>query len=213
MRDSDDHGDRGHHHPQADTLKMRLIFDCGGVLTARSRHRTLLDALAGDAKSRMRLERFMHSTWLTDCATGLHGTEDLIAQLAEVATRDNAAVRSALLASAVVDPGCLYILGKLAKCHELYLVSDSLPPYSDYVEAHLTPLFARLFLSDRVGLRKADGLFQYAEDAVPEFFAHAAYVDDNAANLAYPSERGATVFRVDSSTEFRELVQRQSWMD
>lgn len=191
---------------------MRLILDYGGVLTARPRHVALFDALTENATARARLEHFARSTWFAECAIGLHRTRDLIAELAKVAALDSARVQRVLMASTAIDPDCLCLVAKLAKRHELYLISDSLPPYSDYIEAHLADFFVKLFLSDRVGLRKTNGLFEHAERAHPDLFARAVYIDDNEANLAYPFEHGATVLCVSSSTAFREMVRQQHWL-
>ena len=71
------------------------------------------------------------------------------------------------------------------------MISDSLPPYSEYLVREFDSVLDGLFLSDQMGARKSGQLFTLVEKVCPGLFVNSVYIDDREKNLISAESRGS----------------------
>lgn len=174
------------------TIKS-IIFDYGGVFTNGSRADFLSKKLGKTPQEQTAIRQFLNSEYIKQAARGGVDTGEIIARLHSLV--DHARSESicyALAEACTANAQMLQLVKKLRRRYQVYLISDSLPPYSDYINLHYSSLFEQIFMSDRIGLRKAEGLFQQAKNSCHYLYDQAIYIDDREKNFALLEDEGIT---------------------
>ena len=183
---------------QATTVFGRVIFDYGGVLSRHRRAEYLCQTLATNEREQRNLRRYLKSHRVKDCSIGQTRIETLVGDIRRRApSRNNEAIYRALEAASEADEGAVEALARVSMRADVYIISNSLPPYTRTIRSELGGLCKAIFCSDEVGLRKPEGLAQYAAARVDNLFGKGAvYFDDDPANLMFPAACGAEVVLV-----------------
>lgn len=170
-----------------------ILFDYGGVFTCGSRAVGVSKKLASNDEEAIALGNFFRSNFVRQCARGEHKKESLIDGIRKVLpTLLPIEIQEALTESCIADKNMLGLVRNLKAHYRIYLISDSLPPYSDFISSHYSDYFDGLFMSDDFGVRKSEGLYQEAEKKIPDLYEASIYVDDRKKNLIALSEKKGT---------------------
>lgn len=170
-----------------------IIFDYGGVFTNGSRTALVSKALGKTSQEQATIRQFFSSNFVKQAARGEWTTSELIAHLQSyIEHARSELICQALGQACAADAQMLRLVERLKRRYQVYLISDSLPPYSDFINLHYSPLFEQLFLSDRIGVRKSEGLFQQAQRACAHLYEQTIYIDDREKNLKLLEDKGVT---------------------
>lgn len=170
-----------------------ILFDYGGVFTCGSRAAYVSKKLAGNDEEAIVLANFFRSKFVQQCARGEHKKESLIDGIRKVIpTLPPIEIQEALTQSCIADKNMLGLVRNLKNHYRVYLISDSLPPYSDFISSQYSDYFDGLFMSDDFGVRKSEGLYQEAEKKIPDLYEASIYIDDRKKNLIALSEKKGT---------------------
>lgn len=170
-----------------------ILFDYGGVFTCGSRAAYVSKKLASNHEDATALGNFFRSNFVRQCARGEHKTESLINEIRKVIPRlSPIEIQEALAESCIADKNMLGLVRNLKAHYRIYLLSDSLPPYSDFISSQYSDYFDGLFMSDAFGARKSEGLYQEAEKQIPDLYKASIYIDDRKKNLISLSEKEGT---------------------
>ena len=168
-----------------------ILFDYGGVFTNGSRAVSVSTRLARTKEEQSALADFFRSEFVRQCARGEHDSLTLIDGINKVVSAlSPSEIFKALAESCVADNNMLKLVRALKSRYDIYLLSDSLPPYTEFIATHYRGYFDVLFMSDTFGRRKSEGLYQYAKKQIPELYESTIYIDDRKKNLAALSEKG-----------------------
>lgn len=171
---------------------QKLIFDYGGVFTKGSRAKYVAKALAPTPEQQEEIRQFLGSEFIKQAAEGKWTTPQVLERLQDMLDDADTDKISRVLAQACKpDAQMLHLLHSLKARYPVFLISDSLPPYSEYINEKFAHVFDGLFLSDRLGERKSGQLYDRAEGLHPGLFTRSVYIDDRAANLPGAVSRGA----------------------
>lgn len=170
----------------------KIIFDYGGVFTQGSRAAYVAQALGATAEQQASLRAFLASGFIKQAAKGEWSAEQVVDRICELLHGTGPEqVLLALDEACRPDPQMLQLLERLKARYPVFLISDSLPPYSAYINKNLGHLFNGLFLSDQLGERKSGQLYERAQTLQPGLFEGSVYIDDRAANLPPAQALGA----------------------
>lgn len=170
----------------------KIIFDYGGVFTNGSRAAFVARELSATEEQRQEVLKFLGSDFIKEAAEGKHSGVELLERLqALLGGMDSARIRATFARACEPDPQLLQLVQSLRQRYPIFLVSDSLPFYTDYIRENLTDVFEGIFMSDQLGVRKSGGLFERTEAMSPGLFARSVYIDDRKANLAAAVSLGA----------------------
>ncbi|KAF3977160.1 MAG: hypothetical protein HFP77_08395 [Methylococcales symbiont of Iophon sp. n. MRB-2018] len=81
----------------------------------------------------------------------------------------------------------LEILDRLLINSNLYIVSDSLPHFSGYIDSEFRSMFVASYFSDRLGTRKSEILFDFIKIKNSGMFKKSVYIDDKEVNFKSPA--------------------------
>lgn len=170
----------------------KIIFDYGGVLTKGSRSAFVTDSLGDSREQQKALLEFFKSDFIMQAAEGKHSSDEVLIRLQLILGEDSVSrIQNILTSACKPDSQLLHLLKQLKVSYRVYVISDSLPPYSEYLLKELTHIVDGLFLSDQLGSRKSGHLFTLAETVCPNLFVNSVYIDDREINLGTPKARGA----------------------
>ena len=170
-----------------------ILFDYGGVFTCGSRSAYVSKKLASNDEEAIALDYFFRSKFVQQCARGEHKKESLIDEIRKVVPiLSTTEIQEALTESCIADKNMLSLARNLKAHYRVYLISDSLPPYTDFISSQYSDYFDGLFMSDSFGVRKSEGLYQEAEKKIPDLYEASIYIDDRKKNLIALSEKKGT---------------------
>lgn len=180
---------------------MNIIFDYGGVFTRKRRFEIFIETCP--LESIPCVKRIKQSGLLLKAATGAVDKREFLEWFVDCGVGTEEVIWKYFKEVCLPQISILKIVAELRnKNHNIYIISDSLPPYSEYIKSELDRFVDRIFLSDEWGMRKEDGLFYKILGIYPEIFKDAIYIDDNKKNIkklyeAEESVRGVHYVSVD----------------
>lgn len=178
-----------------------IIFDYGGVFTRGSRADFVVRSLGTSRDKRSVLRAFFDSDFIRQAAEGKWSTDQVVRRLQRhVGHADITQIRDVLTQACKPNTRLLKILYQLKERYSVFIISDSLPPYSEYLVREFDCLLDGLFLSDQMGARKSGPLFTLVETVSPGLFVNSVYIDDREKNLI-SAERLGSVGLLFKSTE------------
>jgi FMN phosphatase YigB (HAD superfamily) len=170
----------------------KIIFDYGGVFTKGSRADSVMRSLGRSKEKHLALQKFFESNFTRQAAEGKWSTNQFVSRLqAHLGEEDPNRVHDVLTQACEPDTQLLGVLSQLKGRYRIFILSDSLPPYSEYLVREFTHIVDALFLSDQMGARKSGQLYNLAETAFPGLFINSVYIDDREPNLLPAKSRGA----------------------
>lgn len=170
----------------------RIIFDYGGVFTKGSRAKFVACSLGSTSEQRSALLEFFETDFIRQAAEGKYSTMQLVSRLQTILGDINASTIQYVLEQACEpDKQLLSVLNQLKARYRVFVISDSLPPYSEFLMREFAHTVDGLFMSDQLGARKAGQLYALAEMAYPGLFTNSIYIDDRELNLPAATSRGA----------------------
>lgn len=175
----------------------KIIFDYGGVFTVGSRAEIIAKILSKDKAGQTQIKKFFSSDFIRQAATGKYSDKQIILELQQLiidSLDKNATgkvIDTAFAQACHPQAEIIQLLKQLQGNYHLYLLSDSIAPYSNYILNNLSSYFIDIFLSDKMGLRKSNGLYELAKIACPDLFVNAVYIDDRPNNVAIATNYGA----------------------
>ncbi len=173
----------------------KVILDYGGVICKESRVSKIANTLGLFTSEKSLFESYMKSEMIKSCAIGRVEINEVYVELHKILPRlEISDFKSAFYEASRPKDFVIDFLKMFAKSHKLFLVSNSLPPFSDYIENNLQFLFEKTYLSDREGFRKPDDMYIHILSLDQDFFNTAILVDDQELNLMVPRELGADTF-------------------
>lgn len=169
-----------------------IIFDYGGVFTSASRADFVVRSLGTTRDKRWLLHEFFNSEFIRQAAEGKWSTNQIVSRLQRcLGHADTIEIRDVLIKACKPDSRLLKILNQLKERYRVFIISDSLPPYSEYVAREFDCILDGLFLSDQMGSRKSGRLFTLVEKVNPGLFINSVYIDDREQNLVSAQRRGS----------------------
>ncbi|MDX2372790.1 hypothetical protein NJD71_01460 [Psychrobacter sp. PP-21] len=170
----------------------KIIFDYGGVISYGSRTDALAGILKLDQIQREALEKRLKHPDIKKAAVGAYNKEFVSTEIAKVLTdiTYNDICYAIYLASQP-ESKMIDLVIKIKEDYEIYLVSNSIPEYSEYILDHCNHLFDGIYLSDKYHARKPTDLFEKIISIDESFFSNSIYIDDVRANLHLPQTYGA----------------------
>lgn len=187
----------------------KVIFDYGGVFTKHSRATFVARSLGDTSEHQSAILDFFRSNFIKHAAEGKYSTEEIISHLQEILGDVSAStIQDVLSQSCEPDTEILSVLSQLKVRYRIFVISDSLPPYTAYVTQNLAHIVDDFFMSDQLGARKSGQLFELAETVHPGIFVNSVYIDDRESNLAEASRRGAAVLPFKSTKTLVEDLHR-----
>ena len=170
----------------------KIIFDYGGVFTSGSRADFVVRSLGTSKDQRSVLRAFFESNFIKEAAEGKWSTNQVTSRLQlHLRHTDIAQIRDVLAQACKPDTRLLKILNQLKERYRVFMISDSLPPYSEYLVREFDSVLDGLFLSDQMGARKSGQLFTLVEKVCPGLFVNSVYIDDREKNLISAESRGS----------------------
>lgn len=170
----------------------KIICDYGGVFTTRSRTTFIASALAKSLEQRTIILDFFESDFIKRAAIGKKTTAQIVSCLQNLLENtEDTRIRDALWQACEPDLQMMAILRRLVTRYSVFVMSDSLPPFTACVTKLLGQYVDGFFLSDQLGARKSDGLFALAELLHPALFKDSVFIDDREVNLVEARRRGA----------------------
>ena len=170
----------------------KIIFDYGGVFTSGSRADFVVRSLGTSKDQRSVLRAFFESNFIKEAAEGKWSTNQVASRLQRhLRHTDIAQIRDVLAQACKPDTRLLKILNQLKERYRVFMISDSLPPYSEYLVREFDSVLDGLFLSDQMGARKSGQLFTLVEKVCPGLFVNSVYIDDREKNLISAESRGS----------------------
>lgn len=183
----------------------KIIFDYGGVFTNGSRADFVVRSLGTSKDKRSALQGLFKSNFIRQAAEGRWTTNQIVSHLQRrLGHEDAIKIRDTLTQACKPDLRLLKIIRQLKERYRIFIISDSLPPYSEYVVREFDSIIDDFFLSDQMGTRKSGRLFALVEAENPGLFANSVYIDDREQNLV-PAKRLGSIGLLFKSTE--ELVE------
>ncbi len=187
----------------------KIIFDYGGVFTKHSRSSFVARSLGATSEHQTALLNFFRSEFIRHAAEGKYSTKQIISRLQDLLGDVSAStIQDVLSQSCEPDIEFLSVLNQLKVRYRVFVISDSLPPYSTYVTQNLAHTIDDFFMSDQLGSRKSGQLFALTESVHPGLFVNSVYIDDRESNLAEARRRGAAVLLFKSTKALVEDLHR-----
>jgi FMN phosphatase YigB (HAD superfamily) len=183
----------------------KIIFDYGGVISQGSRKEKIINSISKEFSIHTHdLEKIMSEELMIEVALG----EMPISALYNKFKKLNVKITELFLESLFYNASKPQLeqkklIEELSKTSNLYLISDSIPPFTKYIRDNFSNLFQEMFFSDEVGVRKINGLFQYVEQKHLSFFNNSIYIDDHKKYLIYPQSKGSTTILF---TNYEKLI-------
>jgi len=164
--------------------RWNVIFDYGGVISNGSRKDIVIDTLCTNVDQRNILNDFFSSEFIKEAARGKHSKSEINKKIALLLNDANEMkINQAFIESCKPNESMLLTLNMLLGTSNLYIVSDSLPHFSDYIENNFHSMFVKCYFSDRLGTRKSEMLFDMIKETDPKIFEKSVYIDDNELNF------------------------------
>ena len=188
--------------------KWNVIFDYGGVISNGSRKNAVIDTLCSNENQRNIMNNFFSSEFVKDAARGKHDKYEINKRIALLLDGKNESeINQAFTDSCKANEKILVILGNLLGISNLYIVSDSLPHFSDYIESNFHSIFVESYFSDRLGTRKSEMLFDIIKAKNPNMFKKSMYIDDKELPLKSPVLSNVLTIKYESPSQLnKELV-------
>lgn len=187
----------------------KIIFDYGGVFTKGSRATFVASSLGSSSEQRSALLEFFGSDFIRQAAEGKWSTTQIISRLQALLGDVNASrIQDVLTQACEPDIQLISVLNQLKARYRVFVISDSLPPYSEYVTQEFAQTVDGLFMSDQLGARKSGQLYTRAEIAYPGLFTNSVYIDDRELNLPAARSRGAVGLLFTSTEDLVEDLHR-----
>ena len=170
----------------------KIIFDYGGVITKGSRTNFVASSLSTSSEQRSTLREFFRSDFIKQAAEGKWSSMQIVSRL-QVLLGDvnSSSINDVLTQACEPDRQMLSLLKQLKARYRVFVISDSLPPYTEYVRQEFADNVDGIFMSDQLGARKSGLLYTLAEETFPGLFTNSVYIDDRESNLPAVRGRGA----------------------
>ncbi len=188
--------------------KWNVIFDYGGVISNGSRKDIAMDTLCSNDNQRNIMNNFFSSEFVKEAARGKHDKYEINKKIALLLDDKNESeINQAFNDSCKANEKIMVIIGNLLINSNLYIVSDSLPHFSDYIESNFHSIFVESYFSDRLGTRKSEMLFDVIKGKNPNMFKKSVYIDDKELHLKSPVLSNVLTIKYESPSQLnKELV-------
>jgi len=179
----------------------KIIFDYGGVISTQSRREFVINKLALDYKcDYMQLNLFFNSNLFHNYSLGNISSELFFEQLqSKISGSSVSHIKSIFQEASTPNYKMDLLLSKLSKSYQLILISDSIEPFSNYIENKYERLFHSMYFSNVFHARKVGNkLFEEAIKVDPTLFNKSIFIDDNPKNLTWPNLNGSITILFES---------------
>ncbi|MDQ6990845.1 MAG: hypothetical protein Q9M11_03845 [Mariprofundaceae bacterium] len=187
--------------------KWNVIFDYGGVISNGSRKDIIIDALCNNENQRNIMNDFFLSKFVKEAARGKHSKLEINKRIKLLLKGVNEArINQVFIESCKPNGEVLLILNKLLGNSNLYIVSDSLPHFSDYIENNFYSMFNESYFSDRLGTRKSEMLFDIIKEKKSNIFKKSVYIDDKELNFKSPVLSNVLTIKYKSAAQLNKKL-------
>jgi len=185
-----------------------IIFDYGGVISNGSRKDYIIDRLTQMGVDNTKLEAFFLSNFVKKVARGEVSENELFNRLQILTENVNTSVlRTIFIDSCKPNKEIDSIINILLRKYMMYIISDSLPPFTAYIEDMYKEKFSRMYFSDKLKKRKSEGLFRLVQDINPDIFIDSVYIDDRKNYFDIVELTSSTTIQYDNPSQlYRKLI-------